>query len=147
MSLFQTNPEFLSELLKALKSGRIQLPDFQRGWVWDEGRIRGILASVSRDFPVGAVMMLQAGGAMKLATRGVEPLHFPKETQADRLILDGQQRLTSLFQATVLGQPVSTQDERAKPVQCWLYFNMRRCLEAPESAGGSDRQRAAEPQG
>lgn len=40
---------------------------------------------------------------MKLATRGVEPLRFPEKTQADRLILDGQQRLTSLFQATFLG--------------------------------------------
>lgn len=60
MSLFQTNPEFLSELLKALKAGRIHLPDFQRGWVWDADRIKGVLASVSRDSPVGAVMMLQA---------------------------------------------------------------------------------------
>jgi hypothetical protein len=47
-AIFETNPVFLSSLLGDLKTGRIQLPDFQRGWVWEDERIRGVLASVSR---------------------------------------------------------------------------------------------------
>ena len=59
--MFKTNPVSL-KLLNDVDSGRIQLPDIQRGWVWDDDRIRGLLASVSRGFPVGAIMTLDAGG-------------------------------------------------------------------------------------
>lgn len=44
-AIFETNPVFLSSLLGDLRTGRIQLPDFQRGWVWEDERIRGVLAS------------------------------------------------------------------------------------------------------
>jgi uncharacterized protein with ParB-like and HNH nuclease domain len=53
-AIFETNPVFLSSLLADLRSGKIQLPDFQRGWVWEDDRIKAILASVSRSFPIGA---------------------------------------------------------------------------------------------
>jgi len=46
-AIFETNPVFLSSLLGDLKTGKIQLPDFQRGWVWEDERIRSVLASVS----------------------------------------------------------------------------------------------------
>ena len=45
-AIFETNPVFLSSLLGDLKTGKIQMPDFQRGWVWDDERIRGVLASM-----------------------------------------------------------------------------------------------------
>jgi len=41
--LFTTNPEKLSDLLSDVDKGNIQLPDFQRGWVWDEERIQKLL--------------------------------------------------------------------------------------------------------
>ena len=73
---FTTNPVSLKTLLEGLREGSIQLPDFQRGWVWDEERIRRVIASVSRSFPIGAVMMLQTGGETRFKLRpvqGVEP--------------------------------------------------------------------------
>jgi uncharacterized protein with ParB-like and HNH nuclease domain len=42
--------------------GEIQLPDFQRGWVWDDNHIRSLIASVSVSYPIGAVMLLEMGG-------------------------------------------------------------------------------------
>ena len=59
--MFKTNPVSLKDLLDDVDSGKIQLPDFQRGWVWGDDRIRGLLASISRGFPVGAIMTLEAG--------------------------------------------------------------------------------------
>jgi uncharacterized protein with ParB-like and HNH nuclease domain len=56
--MFQTNPFYLHSLLKECEQGTIQLPDFQRSWVWDEDRIKSLIASVSRSFPVGALMSL-----------------------------------------------------------------------------------------
>jgi uncharacterized protein with ParB-like and HNH nuclease domain len=71
---FKTNPVALEELLKDCGSGKLQLPDFQRSWVWDEERIKGLLASVSLAFPVGALMTLEmrAGAAETFARRPIE---------------------------------------------------------------------------
>ena len=57
-STFQTNPIDLNKLLDDCHRGLLQLPDFQRSWVWDEDRIKSLIASVSRAFPVGALMSL-----------------------------------------------------------------------------------------
>ena len=70
--MFKTHPMSLKELLDHAASGKVQLPDFQRGWVWDDDRIRGLLASVSREFSVGAIMMLEAGGEIRLKSRMIE---------------------------------------------------------------------------
>ena len=48
---FQTNPVDLHTLLDNCSRGILQLPDFQRSWVWDEERIKGLIASVSRAGP------------------------------------------------------------------------------------------------
>ena len=56
--LFTTHPIQLSVLLDDVRTGKIQLPDFQRGWVWDDERIKDLLVSISRSFPVGAIMTL-----------------------------------------------------------------------------------------
>ncbi|ABM39569.1 GmrSD restriction endonuclease domain-containing protein [Polaromonas sp.] len=54
--------------------GQLQLPDFQRSWVWDEDRIISLIASVSRGFPIGALMTLktQTVGTNKFAHRLVQ---------------------------------------------------------------------------
>ena len=57
---FDTNPISLSALLKACEEGKLQLPDFQRSWVWEEERIMSLIASVSRGFPMGALMSLKS---------------------------------------------------------------------------------------
>ena len=99
---FTTHPVLLKALLDGLKDGSIQLPDFQRGWVWDDDRIKGVLASISRSFPIGAVMMLQTGGETRFKTRPVQGVDEKDVMQPSQLILDGQQSLTSLFQAILL---------------------------------------------
>ena len=81
-AIFETNPVFLSSLLGDLKTGKIQLPDFQRGWVWDDERIRGVLASVSRSFPIGALMVLETGGETQFHPRPVEGVDLPKESRS-----------------------------------------------------------------
>ena len=51
----------LSELMREVSSGKEQLPEFQRGWTWDNDRIRGIIASLSQGYPMGAIMRLEYG--------------------------------------------------------------------------------------
>ena len=59
---FETNEPSLGEYLKKIEAGEIQLPDFQRGWVWDDEDIRSLIASVTLAYPIGAVMVLETGG-------------------------------------------------------------------------------------
>jgi hypothetical protein len=59
---FDSTKTPLQELLVRADSGSLQLPDFQRDWVWDDERIRSLITSVSVSFPIGAVMLLQTGG-------------------------------------------------------------------------------------
>lgn len=94
---FDSTKTPLQELLARADSGKLQLPDFQRGWVWDDDRIRSLLASVSVSFPIGAVMLLETGGKhIRFKPRPLTGTHERLRTVApETLILDGQQRLTS----------------------------------------------------
>ena len=70
-STFQTNPYDLDKLLQDCHRGTLQLPDFQRSWVWDEDRIKSLIASASQAFPVGALMTLDTGGEVNFKPRPV----------------------------------------------------------------------------
>jgi uncharacterized protein with ParB-like and HNH nuclease domain len=63
MSTFDSTKTPLSEIIKQITEGKVQLPDFQRGWVWDYDHVRSLLVSVARSLPVGAVMLLEPGDA------------------------------------------------------------------------------------
>ena len=129
---FDSTKDFVSEILKDIGQGKTQLPDFQRGWVWDDDHIRELLASIAQSFPIGAVMTLQTGGAdVSFKPRPIEGANeaLPvQELEPETLILDGQQRLTSLFQALETGRPVSTKDNKGKKIRRWYYFDMKRCV-------------------
>lgn len=120
----------LLTLLEDARLGRLQLPDFQRSWVWDEERIRSLIASISRGFPVGAVMTLRTGGEVEFKPRPLEGA--PAEAAASRpesLLLDGQQRLTSLYQVLVRRDVVATLTPRRQKVNRWFYLDIEKCLD------------------
>jgi uncharacterized protein with ParB-like and HNH nuclease domain len=99
MSTFDSTKTPLPDIIKQITEGKLQLPDFQRGWVWDDDHVRSLLISVARSFPVGAVMLLETGGDVRFQVRPIENLSFNGTIpEPERLILDGQQRLTSLTQ-------------------------------------------------
>ena len=122
--MFNTNPFSLSQLLNASENGKLQLPDFQRGWVWDDDRIKGLLASISRGFPIGAIMTLQAGGSIRLRSRLIQGVVDAPQNEANAYLLDGQQRLTSLYQALLHKGPVNTRSSRGQRIQRWYYIDM-----------------------
>ena len=134
MSTFDSTKTRLADLLKGIVAGEIQLPDFQRGWVWDDEHIRSLLTSIARAFPVGAIMLLETGGEARFKVRpveGLDPVAVPPEN-AEQLILDGQQRLTSLTQVLSLTQPVKTRDEKKRPMERYYYIDIETALEGPE---------------
>lgn len=128
---FKTNPIALEELLRHCGMGKIQLPDFQRSWVWDEERIKSLVASISQAFPVGALMTLEmkSGVADTFARRPVQGAPSEASSQApDQLLLDGQQRMTSLYQTCVRRKVVQTITPRLKLVRRWFYIDIQGAL-------------------
>lgn len=134
MSNFDSTKKRLADLLRDIVAGKIQLPDFQRGWVWGDQDIRSLLVSIARAFPVGAVMMLEAGGDTRFKVRPIEGLDPAKIKSEDteQLILDGQQRLTSLTQVLMLQQPVHTRTNTGKPLKRYYYIDIELALVGQE---------------
>ena len=118
----QTNDRNISALMKDIHDGVTQLPDFQRGWVWDNNRIMALIASITNNFPVGAAMFLEYGNEnirFKYRTiEGVETQNvIPRE-----LILDGQQRLTSIYSSLFNSAPVKTKIDTNKDKEIYRYY-------------------------
>ena len=76
MTTFDSTKLQLPKILTDIVAGKIQLPDFQRGWVWDDSHIQSLLVSIGRSFPVGAVMLLETGGEVKFQVRPIENVQF-----------------------------------------------------------------------
>lgn len=129
ISTFDSTKQSLNLVLSGAESGKTQLPDFQRGWVWDDDHIKDLLASVSRGFPIGTVMLLETGGdGVQFKPRPIEGAE-PRVSEPEQLVLDGQQRITSLFQSLLSGNPVRTRDSRGKEIDRWYYINIPAALD------------------
>lgn len=130
MSTFDSTKQQLPKILEEVIEGKIQLPDFQRGWIWDDNHVQALLVSIGRSFPVGAVMLLETGGGVRFQTRPIENIPFNGSVPSpEKLILDGQQRLTSLTQVLKLNNPVHTRNEKGKAIRRFYYLDIRRALE------------------
>lgn len=133
MSTFDSTKVALPDMIRDITAGKVQLPDFQRGWVWDDSHVRSLLVSVARSFPVGAVMLLDTGGEVRFQVRPIENVDFPNGIpEPEKLILDGQQRLTSLTQVLALNKPVKTFDEKGKRIDRYYYIDIQKALEAEQ---------------
>lgn len=122
----------LSQLLDEVDSGKTQLPEFQRDWTWDDYRIRGIIASLSQGYPMGAIMRLQYGNpAIKFKYRTIKGVGL-RDLVPDFLVLDGQQRLTSIYQATYSKNPVATKTDKGKEIERYYYLSMETCMDENE---------------
>jgi Protein of unknown function DUF262 len=87
----------LDQLMEGVHAGRLVLPDFQRDFVWLERDVRSLIATVLRGWPAGALLFID-GSAGTFRTRPFDFTTGHTETP-DYIVLDGQQRLSALFQA------------------------------------------------
>lgn len=124
----KTNDVLITKLMEDIHVGKIQLPDFQRGWVWDDNRIRALIASITCSFPVGAAMFLDYGNPnIKFKYRAIEGVLTANVPQT--LILDGQQRLTSIYASMFCKNPVKTQTDKGKEIQRYYYIDIEKSLD------------------
>jgi len=128
MSTFDSTKLPLRDIIVDIKKGVYQLPDFQRGWVWDDEHVRSLLVSIARSFPIGSIMTLETGGDINFQVRAIENVILESPVEPEKLILDGQQRLTSLTQVLGLNCAVKTFDHKNTNVERFYYIDIAKAL-------------------
>jgi hypothetical protein len=108
----------VEELVGMIERGELRLPEMQRRYVWRSTRVRDLLDSLYRGYPSGAILLWETDEKVPLQDFAVTQQGNPY--QSTRLLLDGQQRLTSLS-AVIRGDPVSVRG-RKRPID--LLFNL-----------------------
>jgi hypothetical protein len=108
----------VEELVGMIERGELRLPEMQRRYVWRSTRVRDLLDSLYRGYPSGAILLWETDEAVPLQEMAVTQQVNPY--QSTRLLLDGQQRLTSLS-AVIRGEAVKVRG-RKKPIE--LLFNL-----------------------
>jgi len=88
----------LSVLLNQIDNGTILLPEFQRGYVWNRDQVRGLMRSLYKGYPVGGLLLWETVPAMTSVRGG------SADGGVRLLLLDGQQRITSLY-GVIRGRP------------------------------------------
>lgn len=95
----ESHDKKLDDLLNMVEIGKAQLPDFQRSWVWDDTKICKLIESIASGYPMGAAMFLAFGGEhFRFKYRVFEGVVSHTNETPEWLVLDGQQRLTTLYQ-------------------------------------------------
>lgn len=105
MALFKNTTYTVGALVERIENGVIALPDLQRPFVWDATKVRDLFDSLYRGFPVGSLHLWETGADAQTRDIGTNS----KQSAPRLLIVDGQQRLTSLY-AVITGRPVLTDD-------------------------------------
>lgn len=108
----------VEELVSMIERGELRLPEMQRQYVWRSTRVRDLLDSLYRGYPSGAILLWETDEAVPQQKFAIAQSTNPY--QSTRLLLDGQQRLTSLS-AVIRGEPLTVRGRR-KPID--LLFNL-----------------------
>lgn len=110
--IFEHSQRAIVSLIGDVEEGKIALPDLQRPFVWGDSKVRDLLDSLFVGFPVGTVVLWHTSEPRDARTvgRGAEA------QRAAALVIDGQQRLTSLF-AVIKGVQVTDKDGNRRQIK------------------------------
>ena len=131
----ESHDKKLSTLLEWVENGTAQLPEFQRSGVWDDTKICKLIESITSGYPMGAAMFLANGGdSIRFKYRKFSGVPEIGNVVPDWLVLDGQQRLTTLFQVFKSTAPVETclETNKEKRILRYYYLNIKKCLDPRE---------------
>ncbi|MBS0661260.1 MAG: DUF262 domain-containing protein [Verrucomicrobia bacterium] len=93
---FTPNPLETRSLVEDAEKGKLALPEFQRDFIWNPADVAELLRTIARDWPAGTFLLLE--GPQEFACKALDGAP-PVSSKPELLILDGQQRMTALYQA------------------------------------------------
>ena len=116
--LFDNIPSKVADILSDIKNGRVGLPDLQRPFVWQDNKVRELLDSMMKGYPIGYIMLWASPDDYE------NTVHIGKNEKIYKrpndLVIDGQQRLTALL-AAMYG--VTIMDKNYKERAIRISFN------------------------
>ncbi|MFG3080517.1 GmrSD restriction endonuclease domain-containing protein [Streptomyces parvulus] len=119
----------IRQLIEAVSDGRVRIPAFQRGFVWDADRVAQLMDSIYKGYPFGALLFWRTRAELR-TERDLGPFKLPPRPDDYPIdyVLDGQQRLTSIF-------GVFQTELKPKEQAVWtdIYFDYRVAADAQES--------------
>ena len=126
-----TTPSYsLTDLFARAERGELQLPDFQREYIWDVDRIRTLITSVLRGYPVGSFLALDTRNTpVRFRPRPLAGIEV-QNVEPGLLLLDGQQRLTSLYHAFTGNGLINTVNSLGEPIQRRFFVDVRAAVAA-----------------
>lgn len=110
-NIFTPKSEQLQSILPSIASQKTVLPNFQRPWVWEPDMVRELIVSVANRYPAGSLLTMPISSDT-FALRPFSGAGESLQTNPNMMILDGQQRLTSLFQSLFSHDGVHAPDDR-----------------------------------
>ena len=126
---FEPISDKLRTLLEQCRTGQIQVPEFQREWVWDEKSIVSLLDSVIKGYPIGTLMVLDTKANASFKYRqvvGASPAAASHDPQF--LLIDGQQRMTCLYQAMLSETSTQIKGQKDNTTNRWFYIDIGRSV-------------------
>ena len=112
--------------------GEIQLPEMQRRYVWTREKVRALVDSIYKGYPSGSILLWETN--TQVPTHSSAAVNASRGAKRPTLLLDGQQRITSLA-AVIAGTPVKMKvGKSVKAVRVEVYFN----VDHPDSPTGAD---------
>ena len=96
MARYSVNNYTVETLLSNIKSGNIAIPEMQRPFVWDSSKVRDLVDSLYKGFPVGYIIVWQNPDVK---------LKDGTKSSGKKVLIDGQQRITAMA-AAIVGQEV-----------------------------------------
>lgn len=100
--IYQPKPNSLNyqSLIAKIEQGNIKIPQFQRKFVWDINATAGLLDSILKGYPIGSFIIWKTNERLR-SVRNIGEMNFPDTPSGDMVqyVLDGQQRMTSLYVA------------------------------------------------
>lgn len=111
----------IREILEQVSRGQIRIPAFQRGFVWEPERVAYLMDSIYKKYPFGSLLFWRTREKLKFDRKlGPFELSEPKADYPIDYVLDGQQRVTSIYGVFQLDQPQPTANENWLPI----YFDL-----------------------
>lgn len=104
-TVFNITQYQLNHLITNIDTGEIALPDLQRTFVWDNGKVRDLFDSLYKGLPIGMLILWK----INESNNEFKPIGLDKKTTPSKLIIDGQQRLTALY-AVITGSEIIDKD-------------------------------------
>lgn len=137
--LFTTVPRILKDLIAEIENGKLALPELQRGYVWKATKVRDLLDSMMKGYPIGYLMIWDPAYNSENYDKAKQIGSDNKSFSSPKsLIIDGQQRMTSLY--AVMGHK-EIMDNKFNQKYIIISFNP---LTREFEVGDNAKKRAAE---